>query len=105
MIKYLQFFSHRIERMAAVGPLFVDITWHSAGDPMTDKETSSMMIANTVLNYVGGETMLHMTCSRLTKEDILKALCKAKRLGIRNILALRGGETFFLILQLHHSID
>ncbi|OWA51199.1 Methylenetetrahydrofolate reductase [Hypsibius exemplaris] len=80
----------RIERMAAVGPLFVDITWHAAGDPTADKETSSMMIANAALNYVGVETMLHMTCSRLKKDEIVAAICKAKRLGIRNILALRG---------------
>ncbi|XP_055345441.1 methylenetetrahydrofolate reductase (NADPH)-like [Paramacrobiotus metropolitanus] len=80
----------RIERMASGGPLFIDITWHTAGDPSGDKETSSMMICNAAVNYVGVESMLHMTCARLSRREIRAALDKAKRCGIRNILALRG---------------
>lgn len=49
-----------------------------------------MMIAHSALNYVGLETMLHMTCVGSTADDIRSYLEKAKRLGIRNILALRG---------------
>ncbi|PNI39665.1 MTHFR isoform 13, partial [Pan troglodytes] len=37
----------RFDRMAAGGPLYIDVTWHPAGDPGSDKETSSMMIAST----------------------------------------------------------
>ncbi len=39
--------------MGSGGPLFIDITWHPAGDPGSDKETSSMMIASTAVNYCG----------------------------------------------------
>ncbi|XP_078490239.1 methylenetetrahydrofolate reductase (NADPH) [Ciona intestinalis] len=80
----------RFDRMRAGGPLFVDITWHPAGDPGSDKITSSTKIAGTVLNYCGLDTMLHMTCVKQTKETIKKNLEKTKNLGIRNILALRG---------------
>lgn len=80
----------RLERMGHGRPLFVDITWHPAGNPAGDTETSSMMIAHSALNYVGLETMLHMTCVGSTQEQIKGYLKKAKDLGIRNILALRG---------------
>lgn len=80
----------RFERMGMGNPLFVDVTWHPAGNPAGDSETSSMMIAHSALNYVGLETMLHMTCVKLNQEEISNYLNKAKRLGIRNILALRG---------------
>ncbi|XP_062449091.1 methylenetetrahydrofolate reductase (NADPH) [Rhea pennata] len=80
----------RFDRMGAGGPLFIDVTWHPAGDPGSDKETSSMIIANTAVNYCGLETILHMTCCNQTKDEITGHLQKAKRLGLKNIMALRG---------------
>lgn len=50
------------------------------------------MIASAALNYSGLDTILHMTCSDSGVEDIDRHLEKAKAQGIRNILALRGGE-------------
>ncbi|CAF1407951.1 unnamed protein product [Rotaria magnacalcarata] len=78
------------ERMAVGQPLFCDITWHPAGDPAGTKETSSMMIANTMLNYCSIDTMLHITCYGAKKETMLEYLWRAKEFGIRNLLALRG---------------
>merc|ERR1712013_125073 len=80
----------RLDRMRAGNPLFIDITWHPAGNPAGDSETSSMMIAQSSVQYVGIESMLHMTCVGSSKDDISSYLEKAKRLGLRNILALRG---------------
>lgn len=77
-------------------PLFCDITWHPAGDPGSDKPTSSITIANAMLNYSGVDTMLHITCCGLTKEELTCYLTKAKNLGIRNILALRGGKKYLM---------
>ena len=68
----------------------VDITWHPAGNPAGDTETSSMMIAHSAVQYVGVESMLHMTCVGSSRDDISGYLDKAKRMGLRNILALRG---------------
>lgn len=82
---------YRFDRMGAGGPLFIDVTWHPAGDPGSDKETSSMVIASTAVNYCGLETILHMTCCCQSREQITGYLHKAKRLGLKNILALRGG--------------
>ncbi|XP_060040240.1 methylenetetrahydrofolate reductase (NADPH) isoform X3 [Erinaceus europaeus] len=80
----------RFDRMGAGGPLFIDVTWHPAGDPGSDKETSSMVIASTAVNYCGLETVLHMTCCQQSRETITGHLHKAKQLGLKNILALRG---------------
>jgi len=80
----------RLDRMRAGNPLFIDITWHPAGNPAGDSETSSMMIAQSAVQYVGVESMLHMTCVGSTKENVSGYLEKAKGLGLRNILALRG---------------
>ncbi|KAF6345135.1 methylenetetrahydrofolate reductase [Rhinolophus ferrumequinum] len=78
------------DQMRAGGPLFIDVTWHPAGDPGSDKETSSMTIAGIAVNYCGLETVLHMTCCCQSQEKITCHLHKAKRLGLKNILALRG---------------
>ena len=45
-----------------------------------------------MLNYSGIETMLHITCIGQTRDDVNAHLQRAKELGIRNILALRGGK-------------
>ena len=78
--------------MAVGQPLFCDITWHPTGDPAGMKETSSMMIANTMLNYCSIDTMLHITCYGAKESIMIEYLSKAKDFGIRNLLALRGGR-------------
>ncbi|CAF0845192.1 unnamed protein product [Brachionus calyciflorus] len=80
----------KLEFLGSGRPLFCDITWHPAGDPSSDKPTSSMKIANVMLNYCQLETMLHITCYGQTKESMKQYLDKAKSIGIRNLLALRG---------------
>lgn len=81
----------KFDRISRGCPLFCDVTWHPAGNPGSDKETSSMTIASAALNFCGLETMLHITCANLTKAVVTQHLNKAKALGIRNVLALRGG--------------
>ena len=83
-------FFDRFERLRLACPLFCDITWHPAGNPAGDTETSSMTIASAALNYCGLETMLHLTCCNLSRSEVTKHLNRAKDMGIRNIMALRG---------------
>lgn len=80
----------RFDRMFSGGPLFCDVTWHAAGNPGGDQETSSMAIASAALNYCSLDTMLHMTCALHDRDAITSFLEKAKALGIKSILALRG---------------
>ncbi|PWY98063.1 putative MET13-putative methylene tetrahydrofolate reductase [Testicularia cyperi] len=76
----------RIERMADLGPEFVDITWNAGG--RTSDLTSSLV--KTVHTYIGLETCMHLTCTNMPREKIDTALREAKEFGCRNILALRG---------------
>lgn len=76
----------RFDRMSLLGPAWIDVTW-GAGGSTSDLTLEICSIAQ---NNVGLETMMHLTCTNLPKEQIKEALQKAKDAGIQNILALRG---------------
>ncbi|ESO04685.1 hypothetical protein HELRODRAFT_111699 [Helobdella robusta] len=79
------------DRLAStMNPLFCDITWKTGGDNCSDAPTSTMTIGSTMLSYCGIDTMMHMTCVGQSRSDIIRILNKAKILGLKNILALRG---------------
>eukprot|EP00761_Pharyngomonas_kirbyi_P012704 gb/GECH01012731.1/.p1 GENE.gb/GECH01012731.1/~~gb/GECH01012731.1/.p1 ORF type:complete len:588 (+),score=147.24 gb/GECH01012731.1/:1-1764(+) len=74
----------RFERMAKVGPLFIDVTWRARTMDW------SMQIAADSQNLCGLNTMLHLTCQNLTANELIDVLKKVKEQGVQNILALRG---------------
>lgn len=76
----------RLERMSALNPLFVTVTW-GAGGSTSEK---SLDLAATCQRDLGITTVLHLTCTNTDKQIIDNALSRAKKAGIRNILALRG---------------
>jgi methylenetetrahydrofolate reductase (NADPH) len=76
----------RLDRMAAYGPTFCDITW-GAGGSTADV---TLDIATKMQNQVCVETMMHLTCTNMPVEKLDEALKAARAAGIRNILALRG---------------
>jgi len=82
----LQNLLDRIERMRALGPEFIDITWNAGG--RTSDLTSEMV--KTCQGLIGIETCMHLTCTNMPREKVDKALKDAKESGCRNILALRG---------------
>lgn len=76
----------RIERMSRLHPAFVDITWGAGGSTAE----RSLEIASYMQNLNGLDTMLHLTCTNMSRYDLIKVLADARRAGIQNILALRG---------------
>lgn len=76
----------RLDRMSEVKPAWIDVTWGAGGS--TSKLT--LEICETAQKLVGLETMMHMTCTNMPKEELKQALRKARDAGIQNILALRG---------------
>ncbi|KAG6832264.1 hypothetical protein H0H87_002160 [Tephrocybe sp. NHM501043] len=82
----LQNLLDRIERMRALGPEFIDITWNAGG--RTSDLTSEMV--KTCQGLIGIETCMHLTCTNMPKEKVDIALREAKQHGCRNVLALRG---------------
>jgi len=75
-----------MERMSALNPLFVTITW-GAGGSTAEKTLSLVQTCQKELDFT---TCMHLTCTNTDKSIIDNALAKAKEAGIRNILALRG---------------
>ncbi|EIN09568.1 methylenetetrahydrofolate reduct [Punctularia strigosozonata HHB-11173 SS5] len=82
----LQNLLDRIERMRALGPEFIDITWNAGG--RTSDLTSELV--KTCQGLIGIETCMHLTCTNMPKEKVDNALREAKQHGCRNVLALRG---------------
>ncbi|KAF2672976.1 methylenetetrahydrofolate reductase 2 [Microthyrium microscopicum] len=77
----------RLARMSqALRPLFVNITWGAGGST----SSKSLELAEFTQQQLGLTTCLHLTCTNMSQRLIDEALSRAKTLGIRNILALRG---------------
>jgi len=76
----------RLDRMAAMEPAFIDITWGAAGS--THELTFD--IAKNAQHYFNVEVMMHLTCTGLKETELSKILTDLKEAGISNVLALRG---------------
>lgn len=96
-----------MERMSALNPLFVTITW-GAGGSTSEKTLSLVQTCQKELDFT---TCMHLTCTNTDKQVIDDALARAKAAGIRNILALRGdpprGEEYFVpnAADFKHAVD
>ncbi len=76
----------RLDRMAQLEPLFIDVTWGAGGS--TSDQTID--IARNAQKYYGLDVMMHLTCTNMPMTKIDKALSACYEGGVRNILALRG---------------
>ncbi|KAJ5599278.1 hypothetical protein N7450_000345, partial [Penicillium hetheringtonii] len=76
----------RMDRMANLGPGFIDITW-GAGGRLSDLTCEMVGVAQSVY---GLETCMHLTCTDMGREKVDQALQAAYKAGCTNILALRG---------------
>jgi methylenetetrahydrofolate reductase (NADPH) len=70
----------------ALRPFFVNVTWGAGGSTAA----KSLELAELCQRQLGLTTCLHLTCTNMNKSLIDQALEKAKAIGVRNILALRG---------------
>lgn len=76
----------RMDRMTALQPIFVDITWGAGGCT----RDLTMAISEYTQTYFGVDALMHLTCTNLTLSNLKDILKNARELGIQNILALRG---------------
>ena len=77
----------RICRMELFDPLFIDIT--------DSKSSNTLALAKDLLRETNiNVIMVHLAMTDRTKVEILEFLKECKDLGIKNILALRGGTVF-----------
>ncbi len=75
-----------IPSLKQLNPDFCSVTY-GAGGGTRDK---TLMIVDRIQRQQGLPAMAHLTCVNATKEQIRGYLAEARKLGIRNILALRG---------------
>lgn len=74
----------RIDKMHALGPQFIDITWN-AGGRLSNLTCEMVNVAQSVY---GLETCMHLTCTGMPKEKVDNALKEAYKAGCQNILAV-----------------
>jgi methylenetetrahydrofolate reductase (NADPH) len=76
----------RLDRMSALEPAFIDITW-GAGGSTKDR---TFEFAKNAQTYFGLDVMMHLTCTNMKKIELAEVLQKCLEAGITNIMALRG---------------
>lgn len=96
-----------VRRMAAVHPAYMSVTCSAGGSGSGGANTADM--ANEVQNVNGITALAHLTCVAVSREQIHQSLEDLKKLGIENILALRGdipdGGTFPHPDGYHHASE
>ena len=88
-------FFHAVEKTLAINPLFVSVTYGAMGST----RAHTLEIVSMLRKEFGLETMAHLTCVGASMSDIDSYLGDLVRVGVDNVLALRGdlpqGETTF----------
>lgn len=72
--------------MGQTNPLWIDVTWGAGGST----GDITLDICSHIQNYCGHDVLMHLTCTYMTRDKVKESLDKARELGIRNLLALRG---------------
>ncbi len=76
-----------VEQLKELKPDFISVTYGAAG---SENNKKTLDIASNIKNHYGIESVAHLTCIYLTKQDVLKMLGEFNAAGIKNIMALRG---------------
>ncbi len=76
-----------VDELKKLGPDFISVTYGAGGG---DNKAATLEIASTIKNMYGVESVAHLSCIHLEKDEILEMLANFAENGIENILALRG---------------
>ena len=79
-------FERALPKLASTRPDFVSVTYGAGGST----HDHTLAVVDHVQRVHGITGMAHLTCISSTRDQITQYLSDAKRLGIRNVLALRG---------------
>ena len=75
-----------LEGLKELSPDFISVTYGAGG---SENNNQTFKIASEIKSY-GIESVVHLPCIGLTKTEVSQKLSHLKRLGVENILALRG---------------
>ncbi len=76
-----------LDGLSGLHPDFISVTYGAGGGANCEK---TLEIASAVKHRYGIESVAHLPCVYLRKEDVLQILAGLRENGIENILALRG---------------
>ncbi len=76
-----------VKQLAGLNPDFISVTYGAGG---AGNNAQTFKIASDIKNIYNIESVAHLPCINLNKEEVLKMLGNFKEAGIDNILALRG---------------
>lgn len=79
-----------LDGMADLNPDFISVTYGAGGGANCGK---SVQIASDIKNKYHIESVAHLPCIALSEEDALTVLESLKKVGVENVLALRGDIT------------
>jgi methylenetetrahydrofolate reductase (NADPH) len=79
-------FLETASRMKEINPLFVSVTYGAGGG----SQTNTLEVTRQLSEDLGYLVMPHLTCVGATRERISGYLNQLRRIGICNVLALRG---------------
>lgn len=93
-----------LDGLKGIDPDFISVTYGAGG---SETDNSTFEIAGLIKRDYGTESVAHLPCIRFNKEDVIKKLGELKKLGIENILALRGDipEDFEGFGDFRHACD
>ena len=76
-----------LEELQGLNPDFISVTYGAGG---SETNTATLEIASAIKNNYGIESVAHLPCINLNKDEVLNMLEGFKQAGVENILALRG---------------
>ena len=75
-----------VRETAALGPSFISVTYGAGGG----ESSHTVSLADEVQNVCGITALAHLTCVSSRRDSVHAVLGELKKLGVENILALRG---------------
>ena len=78
---------HTLDELQGLNPDFISVTYGAGG---SETNTATLEIASAIKNDYGIESVAHLPCINLTKNEVLDMLAGFKQAGVENLLALRG---------------
>ena len=76
-----------LDELQGLKPDFISVTYGAGG---SETNTATLEIASAIKNTYGIESVAHLPCINLNKDEVLNMLEGFKLEGVENILALRG---------------
>lgn len=78
---------HTLDDLKGLNPDFISVTYGAGG---SENNHATLEIASAIKNKYGIESVAHLPCININKEEVLNMLEGLKKAGVENILALRG---------------